>query len=67
MNVVKEKNEIIVRIPENIDMPLLQGILDYISAKLILSKSKGNQKQANEIADDIEKNWWKKNKKKYTG
>ena len=67
MNVVKVKNEIVVRIPENIDMPLLQGILDYIDAKMILSKSKGTQKQADEIADEIEKNWWKKNKKKFIG
>lgn len=64
MTIVKENNEIVVRIPENINAQLLEGILDYLKAKSILSKSKATQQNADQLSNEIEKDWWKKNKKR---
>ena len=67
MTIVKENKEIVVRIPENIDAYLLENILDYLKGKSILAKSKGRQKDADRIANEIENNFWKRNKKKLVG
>ena len=67
MTIVKENNEIVVRIPENINAQLLEGILDYLKAKSILSKSKATQQNADQLSNEIEKDWWKKNKKRLIG
>ena len=67
MNIVKENNEIVVRIPENINAQLLDRILDYLRAKSILSKSKGTQENVDQLTNEIEKDWWKKNKKRLLG
>jgi hypothetical protein len=67
MKVTKQNNEIIVKIPNDIDAMFLQKILDYLKAKAILSKSKGTDKDVKKIVNDIEADWWKKNKKRVLG
>jgi hypothetical protein len=43
----------------------IQKSLDFIRYKEIVCKSKGTQKDADELAKKIKTNWWKENKSKY--
>jgi hypothetical protein len=50
---------------EIIEIEEIQSIIDYIKFREINSKSKATQMQANELADEINQEWWEKNKSKF--
>jgi hypothetical protein len=66
MKVVRENNEIKISLPDNlIDISEIQNMLDYIRYREIVSKSKATQKNADELAKEINKSWWDKNRHKF--
>jgi len=66
MTIKRENNELIISIPENIiGIAEIQELLDYLKFKTITSKSKATQKDIDEIAEEIDSTWWKKNKKRF--
>lgn len=65
MTLVKEQNELVLRIPENLELPLLESFLEYIRIKEILSKSNGTEEEAMLIAAEMEKDWWKNNRNRF--
>jgi hypothetical protein len=66
MKVIRENNEIKISLPDNlIDINEVQNMLDYFRYREITSKSKGTQKDADELANEINKSWWDKNKHRY--
>ncbi|RUA34033.1 MAG: hypothetical protein DSY77_07265 [Bacteroidetes bacterium] len=65
MKIEKKDNEILVRIPSNVDITGLQKILDYIKFREITSKSQASQEDIDALARESKKSWWEKNKDKY--
>lgn len=65
MKIERKDNEILVRIPSNVDITGLQKILDYIKFREITSKSQASQEDIDALARESKKSWWEKNKDKY--
>lgn len=65
MKIERKDNEILVRIPSNVDITGLQKILDYIKFREITSKSQASQEDIDALARESKKSWWEKNKNKY--
>ncbi|MBN8576261.1 MAG: hypothetical protein J0L66_04930 [Cytophagales bacterium] len=65
MQIEKTDTEILIRVSLNTDLTGLQRILDYIKFREIASKSKGNQKQIDDLAKKSKSTWWNKNKSRF--
>lgn len=66
MKVVRENNEIKISLPDNImDLNEVQNVLDYFRYKEIASQSKATQKDADDLANEINQAWWDKNKHRF--
>lgn len=65
MTITRENDEIIIRIPESesdLDINELQGLLDYIIYRRIVSKSTATQEQIDDLSKEINRSWWSENK-----
>ena len=66
MRIERGNNEIRFTIPDNIvDLSEIQSFIDYIKFKELVSNSTATQSDADELANDINKSWWNKNKSKF--
>ncbi|RLD81410.1 MAG: hypothetical protein DRJ10_06240 [Bacteroidetes bacterium] len=59
----RTKNEILVRLPSNIDLSELQDMIDYLKYKELTSNSKAKQKDADKLAEDTNALMWGEIKK----
>jgi hypothetical protein len=66
MKIEKKDNEILVRIPSNVDNTGLQKILDYIKFREFTSKSQASQEDIDALARESKKSWWERNNKRFT-
>ena len=62
MIIERNDKEILIRIPNTVDIEGAQRIIDYIRYQEITSKSKATQKAVDKLADEVNKSWWEKNK-----
>ena len=62
MIIERTDKEILIRIPNSIDIEGAQRIIDYIRYLEITSKSKATQEDVDILADEVNREWWKKNK-----
>ena len=65
MLIERKNNEIIIRISAMIDTDDLQDFIDYIRYKELTSDINVSQDKINKLASDLNKNWWKKNRKRF--
>ena len=65
MNIERTKDQILIKISPKVDPFGFQRILNYLRYLEITSKSKANQSDADNLADDLNKNWWSKNRKRF--
>lgn len=56
----RTKNEILVRLPANVDLTELQNMLDYLEYMEQTSSSKISQEEVESISDLATKNIWEK-------
>lgn len=64
MIIERTKDEIIFRLPANLNIDDLQGLADLLEYKGISQKSKVKQSQVDELVSDIKKGRWEKTKNK---
>jgi hypothetical protein len=65
MRITRKKSELIITIPDDLLSVLeIQELLDYLKFKSITTKSKATSKDVKTIANEIDNDWWKKNKKR---
>jgi len=62
MIIERTEKEILIRIPNSIDIEGAQRIIDYIRYQVATAKSKAKQEDVDQLADEINRNWWEKNK-----
>jgi hypothetical protein len=65
MVIEKTNDEIILRLPADIDTNGFQRIVNYLKYKEAIRKSQGTEEQANKLADESKKRWWAENKGKF--
>lgn len=65
MVIERTSNEIIFRLPADIDTTGLQRIVNYLKYKEAIRKSEETESQANKLADESKKRWWAENKKRF--
>jgi hypothetical protein len=62
MIIERTKNEIIIRLPANINIDELQDMTDWFQYKEIVRKSKAKQSDVNSLVSQIKKGRWKRRK-----
>ncbi len=66
MKVETENNEIKLTFSKNVlDWTEIQNFIDYVRFREINGLSKATQKDADNLADEINQSWWEKNKHKF--
>ena len=60
MIIERKKNEVIFRLPGDIDVDDLQDMADFFAFKEISKKSKASQKDIDKLVKNIKKGRWKK-------
>lgn len=63
MIIERTDNEIIFRLPKNVNLDLLQDLADFFEFREITKKSKANQKDIDSLVKEIKKGRWGKTKK----
>jgi hypothetical protein len=65
MVIEKTNNEILLRLPANMDLEVLQKIVNFLKYKEAVKNSQATELETNKLAEESKKNWWKENKAKY--
>jgi len=65
MLIERTNNEIIIRIPAMVDTDDLQDFINYVRYKELTFDINVPQDKINELASNLNKNWWKKNRKRF--
>lgn len=58
-------NEVIIRLPADIDWEELELVIRYIKYRENVSQSKATQDQIDQLARDVNKQWWEENKHRF--
>ena len=58
-------NQIVISFSSNRDVFGIQRLIDYAKYLEATSKSKVKQADIDQLADDINANWWNKNKQRF--
>jgi len=65
MIVERTSNQIVIKVSQQVDSFGFQRIMDYLDYLEVTSKSKATQDDADKLADELNENWWSKNRKKF--
>lgn len=65
MIIERTSNQIVIKVSHQVDTFGFQRIMDYLDYLEITSKSKATQDDADRLADDLNENWWAKNRKRF--
>ncbi len=58
-------NEVIIRLPANINWEDLELMIRFIKYKQNISESKATQDEIDQLARDVNKQWWEENKHRF--
>lgn len=62
MTIQRKGDELIIKLPENINLEGLQRLIDYIEYNQLTVKSVAKQEAVDKLSSETNKSWWKKNK-----
>ena len=65
MLIERTNKEVIIRLPSSVNTDDLQDFLNYSRYKELTSKYKVSQKEADKLAEDVNKKWCTKNRKRF--
>ena len=60
MIIERTDKEILIRIPNTVDIEGAQRIIDYIRYQEITAKSRATQEDVDKLANEINRDWWNK-------
>lgn len=67
LTIERTNQEIIIRLPIDLEVNDIQRMLDYLSYKQAISKSQATDEQIATLAKEVKKGWWEKNKDRFPG
>jgi len=65
MLIERTNNEITIRVSALTDIDDLQDFIDYLQYKELIFDINVSQDKINKLASDLNKNWWKENRKRF--
>lgn len=65
MIVERTNRQIVIKVSPQIDTFGFQIIMDYLDYLEMTAKSKASQEDADKLADELNENWWNKNRKRF--
>jgi hypothetical protein len=65
MTIERTADAIILKLPPNINIEEIQLFLNYLRFKEIVAKSKATQEDVDQLAREVNKSWWEKNKQRF--
>ncbi len=65
MIVERTNNQIVIKVSPKVNVWGFQNIMNYLDYLEITSKSNATQAEADELADELNENWWAKNRKNF--
>ena len=65
MIVERTSSKIVIKVSHNVDTFGFQRIMDYLDYLEITAKSKATQDDVDSLADELNENWWTKNRKNF--
>ena len=65
MLIERTNTEVIIRLPSSVKTEDLQDFLNYARYRELTSRFKVSQKEVDKLADEVKKNWWTKNRKRF--
>lgn len=67
IKVEKTEKEILIKLPLDTKITDIQIILNYFEYVSLTGKSQATQDQIDELAKEVNKGWWEKNKNRFLG
>ena len=65
MIIERTKSEIVIRVSSKINTIGLQRLVDYLRYQELTTGSKARQSDIDELAREVNKSWWNKNKQRF--
>jgi predicted trehalose synthase len=65
MIIERTSDQIIIKVSPKVDSFGFQRIMDYLDYLEITAKSQATQEDADKLADELNENWWSKNRQKF--
>lgn len=65
MLIERTSTEVIIRLPASVKTEDLQDFLNYARYRELTSRFRVSQKEVDKLADEVKKNWWSKNRKRF--
>ncbi|HEY2582960.1 MAG TPA: hypothetical protein VGI43_14190 [Mucilaginibacter sp.] len=65
MVIERTKDEVIIRLPADVDTEGLERLINLLYYKEATAKSEATQADADELAKKVKKGWWANNGSKY--
>jgi hypothetical protein len=62
MLIERTDKEVIIRLPSYVDTTGLQRLVDHLSYKEATARSKATQADIDQLAKEVKKGWWEKNR-----
>jgi hypothetical protein len=67
MTIQRKGDELIIKLPKNINLKGLQRLIDYIEYNQLTANSIARQEAVDKLSSEVNKNWWEKNKNRLLG
>ncbi len=65
MNIERIGDEIVIKIPASVGAEGLQRLINYLVYREVTAKSGATQEEVDELAKEVNKGWWEKNKDRF--
>ncbi len=66
MTIERDSNEIIIRLPDTVNMDHLQQVINYLMYLEATADSQAKQEDVDELAQQANKGWWEENKHRFS-
>ncbi|TVL97344.1 MAG: hypothetical protein CV087_22475 [Candidatus Brocadia sp. WS118] len=65
MTIERVDNQIIIKLPGTVDLEGVQRLINYLLYKEATKGSKAKQEDVDELAREVNKQWWEKNRHRF--
>ncbi|PIY07757.1 MAG: hypothetical protein COZ18_15725 [Flexibacter sp. CG_4_10_14_3_um_filter_32_15] len=67
MNIEKQGNQFVFKVPDTADLEALQRLLNYIEYIQLTKNSKATQEDVDKLSREVNISWWERNKNRLLG
>ncbi len=67
MNIEKQGNQFVFKVPDTADLEALQRLLNYIEYIQLTKNSKATQEDVDKLSREVNISWWERNKNRILG